>query len=145
MRIYTSNYSYAKRLREAGILPIAISRYPPRYFKGERYLDLAPTPEMLEMEEEEYMVRFKGILDKLTQQEVYNDLASILNNHNEQNPDSRCEAVALLCFERYTDFCHRHLVAEWFDSVGLWVVEFPERLDGRVNGVLVTNKTEIEL
>ncbi len=45
---------------------------------------------------EEY---FKEVLSKLDPESVYNEL-----NHS-----------ILLCYEKNTDFCHRHIVAAWFE------------------------------
>ena len=31
--------------------------------------------------------------------------------------------IVLLCYEKPDEFCHRHLVAEWFNRNGIYVVE----------------------
>ena len=53
-------------------------------------------------------------LRKLDPQTVYRELSS------KGTPD-----VALLCFERFSDFCHRHIVAHWLtQNVGVVIREY---------------------
>ena len=37
-----------------------------------------------------------------------------------------CEVprIALVCYEKPSDFCHRHLVADWFNKNGIECKEF---------------------
>lgn len=86
---------------------ISIALYKPKWFKGESYLKLAPPSFLLnryksgEISEEQYIEIYKGyVLSKLNPQEVYNDL----------------DGKVLLCYERSSDFCHRHIVAEWLSK-----------------------------
>ena len=32
--------------------------------------------------------------------------------------------IALICYEKPTDFCHRHLVADWFNKNGILCEEW---------------------
>ncbi len=103
----TSNFAWAAgdRLNK----PVSIARYAPRWYKGRRYLALAPTRQMLKMGGDEYRVAYQEILDRLDPRKVYEDLG----------PDA-----VLLCWERPGEFCHRRLVAEWLEiHLGIKVPE----------------------
>jgi hypothetical protein len=91
-----------------GLRLVSIARFN-RYFDGETYLALAPTPEMIKIEdEEEYKKQYyEKVLSKLDPQKVYEDLG---------------DNAVLLCYESYADiqsgkkFCHRSYVAQWFED-----------------------------
>ena len=124
----TSNFSRSGTHPEA----VAISRTRPKGWTGRIYEPLAPSWRLLaeakcgEIDEDEYTRRYYAeVLSKLDPREVYADLGG--------------DAV-LLCWERPGAFCHRRLVAEWFEEkLGILVPELGEdggggpmqmRLDG---------------
>ena len=111
MKIYTSYFANVKKLEAAGVIPISISCYPPRWFPAgyPRMKELAPTGAMLKMTQEEYDFKFDQILDKLCPSNILEKLAGI----SKQNGGAD---VAILCFEKPTDFCHRHVVAKWLNQ-----------------------------
>lgn len=113
--IKTSYFGNIKKLEAAGIKTISISRYPPKWYSGLQLQKLAPTGPMLKMKDAEYTLKFKEILSKLNPNEVKAELESMGNG----------KPVAMLCFERPQDFCHRHLVAAWLnESCGTNITEF---------------------
>ena len=118
MKIYTSYFSNAKKLAEVGIEVIGIALYPPKWFTGLSMKSLAPTYSIFKFSDtqEEYVSRFKAeVLSRLNPKEV----VATINNF------SRGKDVALCCFEKPNEFCHRHLVADWLNStLGLNVEEF---------------------
>lgn len=118
MKIYTSYYGNLKALRMAGIVPVNIARWKPRWFEGRSYLDVAPLPFMLKDEdqtEEQYVERYKKyVTDNLDITKVVNDLSVMTGGRD----------CALLCYEKPEDFCHRHLLAEWMTNNGVSVSEF---------------------
>lgn len=90
--------SYFANYRNFGDLtPISISRFPPKGFKGEQRLDLAPSSSLLKrykeglVSEEEYAIEY---------------LASLPEEIN--IPDN----TVLLCYEKKGDFCHRRLLGD---------------------------------
>jgi len=95
--------SYPKDLRY-----ISIARFC-RFWTGERYLPLAPMPDMLKIEDgTEYEKEFcESVLARLDPQKVYADLG---------------ENAVLLCYEKWDDVksgkahCHRRIVAKWFED-----------------------------
>ena len=107
--IYTSYFAKIKELEANNIIPIAICLWPPNWYKGLSYKKLAPTPDMLmqyrrDQNQENYLKKYKKfILNELDPYDVYKELLNMSNGND----------IALLCYERPKDFCHRHIVAEW--------------------------------
>ncbi len=95
---------------------VAISRTRPPGWTGRTYEPLAPTWRLLaealsgEIDEDEYTRRYRAeVLSKLDPAAVYADLG---------------EDAVLLCWENSGAFCHRRLVAEWFEeALGILVLE----------------------
>ena len=122
MKIYTSYFANARNIPR-DIALISISLYPPKGYGGLEYKQLAPTRPILESwkqnyNQEEYIINFqKDVLSRLDPKNVYNYLYSMTGGRD----------CALLCFEKPEDFCHRHLVAEWFAAAGYEVKEYPKK------------------
>ena len=111
--IYTSYYAKMKKLHEAGITPVAISRGVPRGFSGPRIKELAPTWAMLKMSDEDYEKNYEKLLQSV-------DRCAIIKALEEFGD------VALLCWEKDINQCHRKRVAEWLREGGCEVEEFLE-------------------
>ena len=87
---------------------VSIARFN-RYWGGEKYATLAPTPDMLSIADEAaYTALYcERILSKLDPQRVYAELG---------------DNAVLLCFEKWDDiktgkkFCHRRIVAKWLED-----------------------------
>ena len=118
----TSYFANVKNLK----YPIAISRGVPTWFKGLCYQDLAPSWRLVltykEMKakaetlhtstkecENFYINEYNKQLSQLNVDKVYIDLCKLYKG---VNPNE----ISLLCFEKPTDFCHRHLVADWLKN-----------------------------
>ncbi len=105
---------FAKSAKHPGA--VSIARFPPKWYTGDRYLPLAPKPEMLRIGDwDEYKRRYKGeILSVLDPEEVIQDLGV----------DAAAHDIVLLCFEKDRSHCHRGLIAEWFlETKGIRVPE----------------------
>ena len=108
--LYTGYFAKLKQYEEKGLIPIAICGKSPDWYKGLKYKKLAPHKDwFIEWKEynksnawyiEKYYRTVLNIQDKDTVIKELTDLA--------KNKD-----VVLLCYEKPTDFCHRHLVASW--------------------------------
>lgn len=118
MKIYTSYYSKAKKLKEHGIEMVSISRGEPKWFSGRRISALAPTWEMLKMDDENYDREYEKILKSNNA----DDIVSFLSCNDMENHVD----VALLCWEKDWNNCHRKTVAEWLIENGYEVEEFNE-------------------
>lgn len=117
MEIYTSYFGNMKRLSAAGIMPIGIARWKPRFYNGVNMFSVAPTRYMLSdaCGQEEYIKLYNEILRSRGAQNILNEIESIAKGRN----------VALLCYEKPGDFCHRHLLADFLNKeLGLNISEY---------------------
>jgi hypothetical protein len=111
-KLYTSYYAKSGGNPNA----ISISAKAPPFFKGERYGKLAPTWDLLnayksgQVDERGYTEWYMRLLAerKLTPQQVVDELK---------------DGTIMLCYEKSSDFCHRHIVAAWLQSGADVVVE----------------------
>lgn len=117
MEIYTSYFGNLKRLRNAGITPISIARWKPKFYEGITMFSVAPTRYMLsdDCEHEEYLALYDEILKRRGASAILAEIKSL----------SQGRDVALLCYEKPEDFCHRHLLADFLNKeLNLNVREF---------------------
>lgn len=121
MKIYTSYFANGQKLKKAGIQMIGIALFPPKWFGGNSIPYVAPTWSILHnsSDSEEYTKRFKSeVLAKRDPQTFLKMIEAM----------SQGKDVALCCFEKPGDFCHRHIVAEWMkETLGLEVSEYVEK------------------
>lgn len=118
--IYTTYFGKLKNL-PTNITPIAICGKSPDWYNGLEYKKLAPKwdffVEWKKNRDNHYYVKCfnEQVLGVLNVQEVYRELNMLANNN---------EDIALVCYEKPEDFCHRHLVANWFRENGIKIREF---------------------
>tara|TARA_R110000824_G_scaffold344774_1_gene531397 strand:+ start:161 stop:577 length:417 start_codon:yes stop_codon:yes gene_type:complete len=109
MKIYTSYYGQFKRLIKNNILPISVSLFNPKYLKKDIKVSLkylAPRYKMLKMTEEQYIPEYVKLLQNINPKRVIEDLEQA----------SQGKDVALMCYEIPSDFCHRHMIADWLNK-----------------------------
>lgn len=107
--MYTANYASVKKLPK-DLRPISISIGVPKWWTGESDKRLAPSWKMLKSSREIYDRDFLKQLKKLDARAIYEQLG---------------DNAVLLCYETHNDWCHRRLVAEWFESeLGIEVPEY---------------------
>ena len=120
MKIYTSSFANLKNLEKEDISPIGICCYPPKWFNGPNLGAIAPTPDILEKcksSHAEYEKRYKA--EVLS---IFKDVSTLINKISYI---SGGKDVALCCYEKPSDFCHRHIVAKWLEEqAGIEVKEF---------------------
>jgi len=116
MKIYTSYFGNLKALSKSDIVPISIARWSPKWYEGHKLLYVAPTPFMLKADitREEYIAEYNRILK-------HTDIKFFVKRLEEIGCG---KDVALLCYEKPDDFCHRHLLAEYMNGLGYNVEEF---------------------
>lgn len=121
--------SYFAKLRKLppDIIPVAITVFPPKGYKGLVYKKLAPTPAILNSyknnpDTEKYDRDFKAqVLNKLDAKEVVKELEALTGTDESH--------ICLTCYEKSSDFCHRHLVRQFLSNeLGLTVEEFLEEI-----------------
>lgn len=123
MKIVTSYYPMINALSDSGYVPISIAGGTPEWYLGLTYKKLAPKWSFFKeyktgnLNEEGYITQYNAlVLDQLNLRKVLSDL-EILGGSR----------LALLCYEKPSDFCHRHLVAEWITrNTQMYVGEFNE-------------------
>ena len=126
--IYTIYFAKLKSLPEH-IIPISICGKAPDWYKGLQYKKLAPKYDFFmkwkENHDNSYYIKCfqEQVLDELNAEQVYKELRS-LTAHVMLNPllfsdRSLIPDIALICYEKPSDFCHRHLVADWFNKNGI--------------------------
>ena len=125
MKIYTTYFAKLKSLPE-GIIPISICGKAPNGYKGLEYKKLAPKYDFFmkwkETHDNDYYIRCynEQVLSKLDPRQVFVDLI-------EMTPSCiTFPKIALVCYEKSEDFCHRHLVAKWLTENGYECKEWGE-------------------
>lgn len=113
--IYTTYFAKLRSLPN-NVVPVAICAKTPDWYAGAQYRKLAPKYDFFmewkrNHDEEAFRRAFKEqVTDKLDADSVVKELQSIVFDKSEE--------IALVCYEKSTDFCHRHLVAEWLRDNG---------------------------
>ena len=121
--IYTTYFAKLKSLPK-DITPISICGWPPAGYSGPEYRTLAPKYDFFKQWKETGDNNFyikcynEQVLSKLNPDRVVADLYFQIN----KAPNS-CD-IALVCYEKSEDFCHRHLVAKWLNTHGFECREY---------------------
>jgi hypothetical protein len=121
--IYTTYFAKLNKL-PPHVIPISICGKAPDWYDGFQYKKLAPKYNFFmkwkENHDNEYYTKCfqEQVLDKLDARQVLYELDDILvsctlDDDYVGNP-SVVPKMALVCYEKPEDFCHRHLVADWF-------------------------------
>ena len=125
--IYTSYFAKLKSLPK-NIIPISICGKAPDWYHGLQYKKLAPKynffMEWKENHDNDYYIRCynEQVLSQLNAHQVVEELDELLLMHTVSieyhgNP-KESPKIVLVCYEKPTDFCHRHLVAKWLRENG---------------------------
>ena len=130
MKIYTTYFAKLKKLPN-DIVAVPISNSIPGVTRenesqsdlaNRKYKKLVPPWYVVKAykengDEQQYIADYKKlVLDNLEPHEVVKCLKNIVGYND----------VALVCYEKSGDFCHRHLVAEWLRNAGYDVEEWFE-------------------
>ena len=121
--MFTGYFARLKAYEAKGLIPVAICGKAPDWYKGHEYKVLAPKWEFFnewkngehEGDNDYFTKHYKEeVLDKLYVQQVVNDLLKF-------GPLAK---IVLVCYEKTGDFCHRHIVADWFNTNGIGCIEY---------------------
>ncbi len=119
--IYTTYFAKLRKLPET-ITPIAICGGLPEFYTGLVYKKLAPKWSFFkvwkETHDNDYYIENydKLVLNTLSAKEVVRELRLMADTKD----------IALVCYEKPSDFCHRHLVANWLKDNGFDCNEWQE-------------------
>lgn len=122
--IYTSYFGQLRNLPD-DIIPVSICGKALDWYTGLQYKKLAPKWEFFQEwkknhDNNYYIKCFKEqVLDTLTPVEVIVDLSLKVPSFN----TGECD-IALICYEKPKNFCHRHLVANWLNDNGIRAKEW---------------------
>ena len=117
--IYTSYFAKLKSLPD-NVIPISICGKAPDWYKGLQYKKLAPKYNFFikwkDNRDNDYYTKCfnEQVLDKLDVEDTVSELI---------DPHSGID-IALICYEKPDEFCHRHLVAEWLRKNGFKCEEY---------------------
>ena len=131
--IYTSYFAQLKNLPD-NIIPISICGKAPDWYHGLQYKKLAPKYDFFmkwkENHDNNYYIKCfnKQVLSKLGRLKILNDLQLLIPNNIKEKMNSPVWNnenfhIALICYEKPSEFCHRHLVADWLKEYGIEVEE----------------------
>ena len=112
MKIYTSYFGNAKMLKDNDIIIVGICCYPPKNLKY-NIKEVAPTPEILDLRNSRnnYITAYNKMI-------LFTDIANFLNKIEQISQENDGKDIALCCYEKPGDFCHRHLFADFLNK---WV------------------------
>lgn len=126
--IYTSYFTKLKFLPEH-IIPISICGKAPDWYTGLQYKKLAPKydffMEWKKNHDNNYYIECfnKQVLNNLDAKQVVKELDNLLLNQTitiDYNSNLKeAPRIVLVCYEKPSDFCHRHLVADWLNKNGI--------------------------
>ena len=117
MKIYTSYFGNSRKLNAAGIKIICVAIGRPRFLSVPQMLNVCPTRYMVSgpCSREEYLRLYDQILAKQDAYQVVKQIEMLSGGQD----------VALCCYEKPGDFCHRHILAKWItDNTGIEIKEF---------------------
>lgn len=121
--IYTTYFAKLKSLPKE-VTPIAICAKPVPGYQGASYRQLSPHYDFYSKykidHDESYftMCYYDKVLRHLNPTRVVAELYATAGK-------TYCNGdIALICYEKSTDFCHRHLVAEWLRESGFQCEEY---------------------
>ncbi len=121
--IYTSYFAKLRSLPN-NVIPIAICGKAPYWYKGLQYKKLAPKygffMEWKNNHDNDYYIEHfnSEVLDTLSANHVVDELERLAGIYDHSND------ICLICYEKPSDFCHRHLVAEWLNKHGYLCKEY---------------------
>lgn len=129
MKIYTSYFANLKNLEKDDIVPIGICCYPPKWFKGPNLRAIAPSPDILEKcksSHAEYEKRYRTeVLSLFKDANILLERISFISGGKD---------TALCCYEKPSDFCHRHILTKWLEEqTGIKVEEFEKTEETKIN------------
>lgn len=120
--VYTSYFANWRKLEKARIQMVSIARINPHKLDCPMLKHLAPSPALLAgtkkgiIKWDRYVERYGKQLKALDLTEVKKEL----DNLQEQYGD-----IALCCYEKPQDHCHRHLLAEYLsEHLDMNIIEY---------------------
>lgn len=132
--IYTTYFSKVKDLPE-NVIPISICGKAPAGWTGLQYKKLAPKYSFFkvwkETHDDDYYIEHyeEEVLKPLNAKRIVHELYELATkkayaNFGYSMTGEEPPEIALVCYEKPENFCHRHLVSGWFIKNGFESGEF---------------------
>lgn len=121
--IYTGYFAQLRNIPQ-NIIPISICAQVPKWYTGLQHKKLAPKygffTEWKKNQDNDYYIEHynKEVLSGLNANDIVSELYGLLPE------ESKGLDIVLVCYEKSTDFCHRHLVADWLRQNGIACAEW---------------------
>ena len=124
--MYTGYFAKLKYYQEQGLIPISICGKAPDWYKGLQFKKLAPKWSFFNEwkngshkgDNDYYIEHFNvEVLNNLNSNEIEKELKKLAKRRTS-------DKIILLCYEKPGDFCHRHLVSDWFNQNDIFCQEF---------------------
>ena len=118
--IYTTYFANLRKMPE-DIIPVAVCRKCPSWWSDLIYETLAPSSsDFYRYKTTGNMSEFveayqRNTLYRLDQHAVLEELHTLTGSEN----------IALVCYEKPTEFCHRHVLGLWMEQAGIPCPEYP--------------------
>lgn len=124
--LYTSYFSNPIKLPKETTYYTGIVAYKPSWWEGPNYTKLAPPTELLnyynqkkrdstvlmeEIQRNYIMYYIQKVLNNISIEDVVRELEDLAHRRGKED-------IVLLCFEKSSDFCHRHLVRAHLNENG---------------------------
>ena len=124
--IFTSYFSMIRNF-PSNIIPIGISRWEPKWYTGLNDKTVSPSKEILSLykgdsiDEESYTLAYKDEISKVDLDAFVSRINNAVEFTSDNLPvsESHTDHVALLCYEKPDDFCHRHILASILTEKGI--------------------------
>ena len=125
--LYTSYFAnmYHMQHIHPTMVFVSIAGRAPNMYNGLQYKDLAPKYSWWIEWKDKYHSNPNSYESKIFYRDKYYE--TVLNKLNALDVMKHFmtfDDVCMLCYEKPTDFCHRHLVAEWLTKNGFFIEEF---------------------
>lgn len=113
--MYTGYFAMIKKYLQSDpeLIPVAITRFTPSWFKGPTYLPLAPSSDLLlqykdkRINVDQYVKEYNSYIYTLDPISILCELSQYGN----------LDKIVLCCYEKSGEFCHRHLLARWLSDL----------------------------
>lgn len=135
--MYTGYFAKLKTYLREGLVPVSIALVTPAWYDGKCFPLLAPTKSIFTEwkygesagDTDRYIHRYRAeVLEPMVRDRVVRMLEIVA-----EAPRDR---IILLCYEKPSSFCHRHLAAEWLGDCK----EFGENPAVKVGGFVIHQK-----
>ena len=134
--IYTSYFAKLKTLPK-NIIPISICGKAPNWYQGLQYKKLAHKygffTEWKKIHDNDFYIEHFNdeVLKMLSVPKVLVDLQVLIPDYIKSKMNAPVWVnkdwhIALICYEKPTDLCHRHLVADWLNKNGVECKEWED-------------------